>query len=133
MSKEKLYIFEWLTKEEVSYFTLMSEVELFKKWDRIISEWDASNDRAYIIEEWSVDIFKKWEKIASLWKWELFWEIALIVNEPRTASVIANDNTEVLVLRKDDFLMLYQKSWQYQMIKDKILERIKNNFYWIKE
>lgn len=133
MSKEKLYIFEWLTKEEVSYFTLMSEMELYKKWDKIISEWDVSNDRAYIIEEWWVDIFKKWEKIANLGKWELFWEIALIVNEPRTASVIANDKTEVLVLRKDDFLMLYQKSWQYQMIKDKILERIKNNFYWIKE
>lgn len=133
MIKEELYIFEWLSNEEISYFTLMSEIQVYKKWDKIISEWDASNDKAYIIESWSVEIFKAWERIAGLWKWELFWEIALIVNEARTATVIASEQAEVLVLRKDDFLMLYQKSGQYQIIKDKILERIKNNFYGIKE
>ncbi len=132
MEKESLYIFEWLSKEEVSYFTLMSEIEVFKAWDVIIAEWKESNDRAYIIEAWSVEVSKAWEKIATLWKWELFGEIALIVNEARTATVKATEHTEVLVLRKDDFLMLYQKSGQYQVIKDKILERIKNNFYGIK-
>jgi CRP-like cAMP-binding protein len=46
--------------------------------------------------------------------------------------VIAYEDSEILVLSKEDFLMLYQKSGQYQDIKDRILERIKNNFYGIK-
>lgn len=133
MNKENIYIFEGLSKEEISYFILMSVVEKYKKWDTIITEWEKSNDRAYIIEKWSVEVSKEWERIARIGTWEIFWEIALIINEPRTASVKALEETEVLVLLRDDFLMLYQTSGHYQEIKDKILERIKNNFYGIKE
>ncbi|EKE27339.1 MAG: Sensor protein [uncultured bacterium (gcode 4)] len=133
MAKDNIYIFEGLSKEEISYFILMSETQYFKKWDKIIVEWDTSNNKAYIIEKWSVEVHKDWEKIATLWEWEIFWEIALIINEPRTATVMAKDDIEALVLNKDDFIMLYQKSWQYQEIKDRILERIRNNFYGIKE
>ena len=133
MSKENVYIFEGLSREEVSYFILMSETRHYKIWDVIIKEDEKSDDRAYIIEKWNVEVSKDWERIAHLWDWELFGEIALIMNESRTASVTALDDVEVLVLLKDDFIMLYQKSGQYQEIKDKILERIKNNFYGIKE
>lgn len=133
MSKENIYIFEWLSKEEVSYFILMSESAKFRKWETIMKEWDASDDKAYIIESWSVDVFRDWDKIATIGAWDIFWEIALIMNEPRTATVKANEDTEVIVLLKDDFLMLYQKSSQYQELKDKIFDRIKNNFYWIKQ
>lgn len=133
MQNENIYIFEGLSKEEISYFVMMSETQFFKKWDMIIKEWDSSNDKAYIIESWRVEIRKDWEQIAQIWVWEIFWEIALIINEKRTASVVAMENTEVLVLDKTDFLVLYQKSGNFQHIKDKILERIKNNFYGIKE
>lgn len=132
MNKENIYIFEWLTKEEISYFILMSKTEFYKPWQKILKEWDESNNRAYIVEKWSVDIIRGWQKISTLREWEIFWELALITNESRTADVVVNENTEVLVLLKDDFLMLYQKSGNYQAMKDRILERIKNNFYWIK-
>lgn len=133
MKNENIYIFEGLSKEEVSYFVLMSETQFFKKGEMIIREKDKSNNKAYIIESGRVEIIKDNEKIAEIWTWEIFWEIALIINEPRTASVVALENTEVLVLDKDDFIMLYQKSGNFQHIKDRILERIKNNFYGIKE
>lgn len=133
MDKKYIYIFEGLSKEEISYFVMMSETQFFKKWDMIIKQWDKSNDKAYIIESGRVEVKIDWEQIAQIWAWEIFWEIALIINEPRTASVIAMENTEVLVLDKSDFLALYQKSGNFQQIKDRILERIKNNFYGIKE
>lgn len=133
MNKENVYIFDGLSKEEISYFILMSETQFFKKWDSIIKEWEVSNNKAYIIEKGSVEVSKEWERIAQLKAWDLFGEIALIMNEPRTATVKALEDLEVLTLLKDDFIMLYQKSGQYQEIKDKILERIKNNFYGIKE
>lgn len=133
MNKENVYIFDGLSKEEISYFILMSETQFFKKWDAIIKEWEVSNNKAYIIEKGSVEVSKEWERIAQLEAWDIFGEIALIMNEPRTATVKALEDLEVLTLLKDDFIMLYQKSGQYQEIKDKILERIKNNFYGIKE
>jgi len=133
MQNEKIYIFEGLSKEEISYFVMMSETQFFKKGEMIIKQWDSSNDKAYIIESWRVEVRKDWEQIAQIWVWEIFWEIALIINEKRTASVVAMENTEVLVLDKTDFLVLYQKSGNFQHIKDRILERIKNNFYGIKE
>jgi len=133
MQNENIYIFEGLSKEEVSYFVLMSETQFFKKGEMIIREWDKSNNKAYIIESGRVEVIKDDEKVAEIWTWEIFWEIALIINEPRTASVVALENTEVLVLDKDDFIMLYQKSGNFQHIKDRILGRITNNFYGIKE
>jgi len=133
MQNEKIYIFEGLSKEEISYFVMMSETQFFKKGEMIIKQWDSSNDKAYIIESWRVEVIKDEEQIAQIWVWEIFWEIALIINEKRTASVVAMENTEVLVLDKTDFLVLYQKSGNFQHIKDRILERIKNNFYGIKE
>ncbi|EKE29097.1 MAG: putative cAMP-dependent regulatory protein [uncultured bacterium (gcode 4)] len=133
MSKDNIYIFEGLSKEEVSYFILMSETQDYKKWEKIIMQWGMSNKKAYIIEKWSAEVYKDWEKVATLREWDIFWEIALIINEPRTATVMAKEDMEALVLNKDDFLMLYQKSWQYQEIKDRILDRIRNNFYGIKE
>ena len=129
MNHDLPYIFEWLSQQEITYFTMMSEKRVYSAWEDIIKEWDKSDDRAYIIEKWSVNIYRSWNMVATLWKWELFWEIALIVNEPRTATVTAAEETEVLVLSKDEFLVLYQNSWNYQLIKDKILERIKSNFY----
>lgn len=132
MNKENIYIFEGLSSEEISYFILMSETKFYKKWEYIIKEWDPCNDKAYIIEKWSVSVEKNGEKIATIQAGDIVWELALITNEPRTATVIADDDVEVLELLKDDFLMLYQRSGNYQLIKDRILERIKDNFYWIK-
>ena len=132
MELKDLYIFEWLSEAELSYFALITQNEEFKAWSIIIKEWDESNDKAYIIESWEVEVFLWWEKISTLWVWDIFWEIALITHEPRTATVKANWNVKVITLSKENFIMLYEKSWKYDEIRNKILKRIKDNFYGIK-
>lgn len=133
MDLKNIYIFGWLNEEELSYFEFISKEKIFKKWEIIIKEWDDCNDSAYIIESGSVEVFHKGEKLSTIGEWDIFWEIALIVNEPRLATVIASEDTKVLVFQKEDFLMLYKKSGNYEEIKEKILHRIKNTFYWVKE
>ncbi len=133
MELKNLYLFEWLSDEEISYFRLIMWVHEFKAWETIISEWDKSNNLAYIIESWLVDVFRNWERVASLWEWELFWEIALITNEPRTATVVTNKDSKVFSFLKNDFLFLYERSGKINEIKEKILNRIKDNFYWIRK
>jgi CRP-like cAMP-binding protein len=128
-SPESIYIFEGLSLQEVSYFLLMAETKRFKKDDVIICEGDESNDKAYCLKEGSVNVYRGTDKIATLEAGDIFGELALITNEPRTATVTAADEIEVLMFNKDDFLMLYRKSDRYEEIKQKILSRIKDNFY----
>ncbi|EKD66102.1 MAG: hypothetical protein ACD_49C00064G0005 [uncultured bacterium (gcode 4)] len=133
MDLKNIYIFSWLSDEELSYFEFIASKKFFKKWEIIIKEWDDCNDSAYIIESGSVDVFHKGEKLATINEWDIFWEIALIINEPRLATIIAGEDTKTLVFQKNDFLMLYKKSGNYEEIKERILHRIKNSFYGIKE
>ncbi|MDD5197866.1 MAG: cyclic nucleotide-binding domain-containing protein [Candidatus Gracilibacteria bacterium] len=131
MSAEKkgLYIFEGLTQKQIAYFIMMSETLHFNKGATIISEGDVSDNRAYLIESGSVDIYRHDAKIDSLHAGDIFGEMALITNEPRTARVVSNTDTEVLAFNKDEFLMLYKQSGLYEDIKSKILMRVKDNFY----
>lgn len=133
MDLKNIYIFGWLSDEEIQYFDAIAKRQFFKKWETIINEWDACNDIAYLIESGSVDIFYKGEKVSTILEWSIFWEIALIVNEPRSATVIASEDTKVLEFHRNDFIMLYKKSWNFEEIRQKIFQRIKKNFYWVKE
>jgi len=92
-------------------------------------EGDISDDRAYFVQSGSMEVFRHGEKIATLEAGDLFGELALITNEPRTATVQVSKNAELLAFGKDEFLMLYKKSDLYEAIKFKILGRVKENFY----
>lgn len=76
-----------------------------------------------------MDVIRGDNRIATLHAGDLCGELALITDEPRTATVTAAEDSELLVFYKDEFLMLYKKSDQYENIKHKILTRIKENFY----
>lgn len=108
---------------------MMSETMRFVSGSRIILEWAFSDNRAYLIESGGVDVFRKDAKVDSLHSGDIFGEMALIADEPRSATIIANIDTEVLVFNKDEFLMLCKKSGLYDDIKWKILGRVKDNFY----
>ncbi|MDD5377456.1 MAG: cyclic nucleotide-binding domain-containing protein [Candidatus Gracilibacteria bacterium] len=131
--KNGLYIFEGLTQKEIAYFIMMSETLHFSKGATIMSEGDVSDNRAYLIESGSVDIYRQGMKIATLHEGDIFGEMALITNEPRSASVVSHADTEVLAFGKDEFLMLYKQSGLYEDIKRKIFMRVKGNFYDDKE
>lgn len=108
---------------------MMSETLHFPKGTTIMSEGDISDNRAYLVESGSVDVYRHGGKINSLHEGDIFGEMALITNEPRSATIISNNDTEVLVFQKDEFLMLYKQSGLYEDVKRKILMRVKENFY----
>lgn len=106
----------------------------FNKNEVIIKEWELNNGKAYLIIDWKVEITREWQKYSTLWIDDLFWELSLITNEPRTATVIAiKDNTNIIEFNKDIFLELYKKAENWSKIKTEALNRILNNFYDIKD
>lgn len=79
----------------------------YDKGETVFSQGQ-KGDAFYIIYQGSVDIrLKQWlvlsKKIATLKAGDFLGEIALISDEPRTASVICNEPTMLFTLISDDF------------------------------
>lgn len=122
----KLYIFEWLDEDFLKGFLKNSKVKNFKKNEIVINQWDESNV-AYILISWIVSVFKWVKNISTIFEWDIFWEISLVLNEKRTASIKAETDIKVLVFSKE-FLNEYldnYPNWSY--IKNTILNRIIQN------
>lgn len=121
---ESLYIFDGLSKEEVAYFLLMSQTQYHKKWTAIMTEGDQSNNCAYYINNGHVRVLQGWVEIAMIGPGGFFWEIALITDEPRTATIEAIDEIELQVFMKEDFLALFQKTDHAEAIQEEIMRRM---------
>lgn len=120
-----LKIFYWLEKETIDYIVNNSAKEKFSFWETIISQWEESNWKWYIVLSWEVVVEIWWKNIAKLWVWEIFWEIALLNEEERTATVKANANVELIVLTQENLFEMIN-SWNETINKD-IMKRIEEN------
>lgn len=121
----KLYIFDGFSEAEVSFFLLMSQTQYRKNGERIINIGDVSNGCAYYISKWSVRVIQGGVEVATLGEGSFFWEIALITDEPRTATIEAIEDTELQVFLKDDFLTLFKHGAHSEDMKKEVMRRIK--------
>jgi CRP/FNR family transcriptional regulator, cyclic AMP receptor protein len=125
ISLDSLYIFDGISKEEVAYFLLMSQSQHRRKGEAILTIGDQSNGCAYYINSGHVKVVRGGNEIALLGPGSFFGEMALITDEPRTATVEVIDDTELQVFLKEDFLILLNKSSHTKEIKEEIMRRIK--------
>lgn len=124
-SADSLYIFEGFSKEEIAYFLLMSQTQHRKKGEAILTIGDPSNGCAYYINAGHVKVVRGGNEIALLGPGSFFGEMALITDEPRTATVEVIDDVELQVFLKEDFLILLDKSAHSKEIKTEVMRRIK--------
>lgn len=125
-----LKIFYWLEKETIDYIVNNSDKEKFSFWETIISQWEESNWKWYIILSWEVEVEIWWKQIAKLWDWEIFWEIALLNEEERTATIKAISDVETIVLSQDTLIEMIN-NWNETINKDimnRLEQNLKNNY-----
>lgn len=91
----------------------------------ILAEWDDSNGKWYIIEEWDVSVEMKGKEIANLGTWEMFWEIALLNEEKRNATIKAKTNVSLIVLSLEDLIEMINND--ENKINKEILRRMEEN------
>ncbi len=120
-----LKIFEWIDEETVSDVIKNSEEKKFNKGELIMKEWDESNWEWYIIKSWSVSVKIWWEEVTTLKTWEIFWEIALLNEETRTASIEALTDLRVIVLTLENFINMINND--ENKINKEIIRRIEEN------
>ncbi len=93
-----LEIFKWIDKQTVEEIILSIPEKKYKNWEIILIENSPSNWEWYIIKSGRVKVSIKWQKIAELSAWNIVWEIALLNEETRTATVEALEDTTMLIL-----------------------------------
>jgi CRP-like cAMP-binding protein len=120
-----LKIFNWIDNEVVDKILSYAPMEIFNSSDVIFNEWELSNWKSYIIKYWIVEVEINWNKIAELWDWEMFWEIALLNEEVRTATVKAITNVELIVLTLSDLIDMINND--DNIINKQIIRRIEEN------
>lgn len=120
-----LEIFKWIEHDIIENIINNCEVRKYSKWDIIISEGNDSNGEWFIIKEWKVSINIDKKEIAQLDSWEIFWEIALLNEEPRTATVIAITDIEVIILSLSNLIEMINND--ENKINKTIMHRIEEN------
>jgi len=122
-----LKIFEWVDISAINMIIDNARREEHNSWDIIITAWDNSDWNTYIIQEGEVWVFMDKKEISSITEGAIFGEIALITNEPRTATVIAKTDLITLRINKELLDMIIKNFENWDDIKKIIMGRILEN------
>lgn len=120
-----LKIFEGVEKETVSKIIKECELREYNSGEIIILEEEDSNWEWYIIKTWEVELIIWWEVIKELKSGDIFWEIALLNEEKRTATIKAKTDIVVFVLKIEHLIEMIN-NWN-NTINKTILSRIEEN------
>lgn len=120
-----LEIFKWIDHDVIEHIILSCEERTYSEWEMILVEWTESNWEWYILKSWKVLISINGGKIAELNAWDIFWEIALLNEESRTATVTALSDIEVIILSLDNLIEMINND--ENKINKTILNRIEEN------
>lgn len=121
----ELKIFEWINKETIDNIIFNSKEINFAKWSILMKEWDEQNWEWYIIKEWEVEVQIWWKIVTKLSSWEIFWEIWLLNEENRTATVIALTDVILIVLDLQNLIEMINND--PNKINKEIIRRIEEN------
>ena len=118
----QVYLFRELTPTEMDRFISISKEKRARKNQTIFKEGDIG-DAFYLIVSGSVRISTLVpgvgeEALTILKEGEYFGEMALIDDAPRSASAIANEDTIILSIKKEDFrkLLAQQTDIAYKLL-----------------
>lgn len=109
---KEIVLFKDLTTFEIIKVNKVTKTRNFKS-DEIIFKEGAIGDSLYIVKSGSVRVTKlddggEEKVLAILNPGDHFGEIALVDNHPRSATVIANEDTELIQIQADDFNKLLE-------------------------
>ena len=120
-----LEIFKGIEKEVIKNIVSSCPIKSFETWEMILMEWEESNDEWYIIKSWSVRVSIGWNKVVDLSSGNIFWEIALLNEETRTATVVALWEVTAIVLSLENLIEMINND--DNSINKEIVRRMEEN------
>lgn len=107
----KIPIFRYMTYPEITKILSIAQVRGFKKSQVMVKEGDPS-DEMFIIASGTADVMKAGTKVAERKKGEVFGEMGIFDNAPRSATVLAGDELITITLNRKDLLGLLRQESQ---------------------
>ena len=98
-------LFARCSKKELAEVAKLADEIDFREGKELIRE-GASGREFFVLVEGSVDVRRKGRKVNSLGPGDFFGEIALIAHTPRTATVTAATDVDLLVITAQSFRTL---------------------------
>ncbi len=90
-----------------------------------MEQGDHPNKKAYIIEDGSVDVWVDGSQTTTLSHGEMFGEFALLNEEPRTATIVAQTPLTTIILSQDSLFEMIQND--DNSINKEIIRRMEEN------
>jgi len=107
----KMPLFNQLDERELLHVLQVTEVVSFKDGEPIIIEGE-EGDSLFILLKGQADVTKGDSNLAALIAGDHFGEMALVRGEPRSASVISNGPSELMVIRRAEFFEILRQEHQ---------------------
>jgi CRP-like cAMP-binding protein len=131
---KKIPLFKEFKSTELAGISMASKIERYNK-DSIIFREKDKGDALYIIKKGRVrivktDSFGEEHVLAMLKPGEYFGEISLVDRAPRSATVIAHEPTECIIIRRIDFRNLITGNTEierkfYKSFSEVLCERLR--------
>ncbi len=102
---EKIPLFSQLDYKELSKLINLMTSKTILKGENIVIEGESGHE-LFVILNGNANVFIKNNKVASLKDGDYFGELSLLDSEPRSATVKAVDNLEILILAQKDFYFI---------------------------
>lgn len=134
----KISLFDTLNEKELSLCEEQVEKKEFKKDEYIIHQGDKDKD-VYIITQGTVGVFKTKEgssqehQITTLSSGDVFGELALIDNAPRSTSIKTLEDTQLFHLPAHNIVKLIQHHSIYWKLSRKILVKLSSRVRYTNE
>lgn len=124
-----LKIFHGIDDATLGSIIRNSKIKTFQTGETILRQSEPSNGEWYIIRKGSVQVEINGNTITQLKSGDIFWEIALLNEEERTATITAIAPLEVIVISQDTILDIINNGNETinRDIMDRIEENLKNN------
>lgn len=116
-------LFEWVNEHDLWDIAEFSQKQECDDGYLFFEQWDTSSNSIYIIISWNVKVMRNEKEIGSLDNNAVFWEMGVLWNKARIASVYANWKIEVLVI---PWFLLMQYIDQHNEFKNTFFNIIKN-------
>ncbi len=110
---KKMKIFQYLSDNEIDKISSLLTQQSYKADDIIFHEGD-EGDTMYLVSRGCVSILfelkqgKRRKRVASFGEGVFFGDMALLEEKPRSASAIADQDTELFALTRKDYLQLLE-------------------------
>ena len=123
---KKIPFFAALSDEDLTAIAKTVTMDYLPQGHTVFKEGDAG-DRMYIIKRGQAQVIRGGATLAELNDNDFFGEMALVSDVPRNAEVKITADTEVMVLKKEDFVKLITTNPRIaEMVSFEVVKRAGN-------